>query len=55
MGDIERGLKAGVPKQELYQELSKIADKSRNKNDSVSEVVKKGLKKVADEIHETGK
>jgi hypothetical protein len=52
LGDIERGIKNGTSKKVLYQELSKVADLSRGDSDPVAKVVKEGLKKVAQKIHE---
>ena len=55
LGDIDRGIQSGTPKRVLYQELSQIADESRDDNSVVGKVVKKGLQKEADRIHDSKK
>lgn len=50
LGDIERGIASGARKRVLYKELSEIADISRGKTGVVAEVVKSGLRRVAEKI-----
>jgi hypothetical protein len=54
-GDIDRGIKVKTPKRILYQELSQISDKSRDREDIPSKAVKEGLKRKGEEIHNSGK
>lgn len=52
--DIHRGIRTGTSKRTLYQELSKIAEVSRDSAGPIEGVVRKGLKKTAEEIHRMG-
>ena len=49
-GDVERGIKSGTPRRELFQELSEIADKSRDDESVVGGAVRKGLRRLAERI-----
>lgn len=53
LGDIDRGIKSGTRKVDLYRDLSAIAAETDG-NDIISEAVKKGLREEAEKISESG-
>jgi hypothetical protein len=50
LGDVERGLRVNVSKRVTFQELSRVADLSRGKNNIVSLLVHRKLRQMAEVV-----
>jgi len=54
-GDVERGIGNGTSRRVLFQELSEIADRSRDDESVAGKAVKNGLGRLAEIISGRGK